>query len=206
MACHLSPARQYPEIRRRSAVVGRRRSGFARTGAPAWRRQSDPRAPGQITRSLADIIRSRLLMIAAGYEDGNDAGSLQTRSYFQDGVRSAAVRMQTVFAVGYLATGRSARYSRLVAHVARQGRSSSTGPSGRSRNGSRSTSTTPSMPFMRPAVAPLQCTCFQPIVVFDGKGRFITPVLRPAKRPGGKGSGNRAFLRRLRRGSSAPTG
>ena len=27
---------------------------------------------------------------------------------------------------------------------------------------------------------------FQPIVVFDGEGRFITAVLRPAKRPSGK--------------------
>ena len=36
---------------------------------------------------------------------------------------------------------------------------------------------------------------FQPIVVFDGAGRFITAVLRPAKRPGGKEI--RAFLRRL---------
>ena len=27
---------------------------------------------------------------------------------------------------------------------------------------------------------------FQPIVVFDGEGRFVTAVLRPAKRPGGK--------------------
>ena len=36
---------------------------------------------------------------------------------------------------------------------------------------------------------------FQPIVVFDGEGRFITAVLRPAKRPGGKEI--KAFLRRL---------
>ena len=36
---------------------------------------------------------------------------------------------------------------------------------------------------------------FQPIVVFDGKGRFVTAVLRPAKRP--KGVEIRAFLRRL---------
>src|SRR6516225_7443485 len=35
---------------------------------------------------------------------------------------------------------------------------------------------------------------FQPIVVFDGEGRFITAVLRPAKRPGGKEI--KAFLRR----------
>ena len=38
---------------------------------------------------------------------------------------------------------------------------------------------------------------FQPIVVFDGDGRFITAVLRPAKRP--KGTEIRAFLRRLTR-------
>jgi len=38
---------------------------------------------------------------------------------------------------------------------------------------------------------------FQPIVVFDGDGRFITAVLRPAKRPNGVEI--RAFLRRLLR-------
>src|ERR1044072_3646987 len=37
----------------------------------------DPRAPDQITHTLADIIRFRLLMIAAGYEDGNDAADLR---------------------------------------------------------------------------------------------------------------------------------
>ncbi|BAI75254.1 transposase (plasmid) [Azospirillum sp. B510] len=38
---------------------------------------------------------------------------------------------------------------------------------------------------------------FQPIVVFDGEGRFVAAVLRPAKRP--KGVEIRAFLRRLLR-------
>src|SRR5260370_2308803 len=38
---------------------------------------------------------------------------------------------------------------------------------------------------------------FQPIMVFDGGGRFVAAVLRPAKRPGGKEV--RAFLRRLLR-------
>ena len=33
----------------------------------------DPRAPDQIIHSQADIIRFRLLMIAAGYGDGIDA-------------------------------------------------------------------------------------------------------------------------------------
>ena len=38
---------------------------------------TDPRAPAQITHSLADIVGFRLLMIAAGYEDGNDASRLR---------------------------------------------------------------------------------------------------------------------------------
>ena len=43
----------------------------------------DPRAPDQITHSLADIIRFRLLMIAAGYEDGNDANCLRSDPMFK---------------------------------------------------------------------------------------------------------------------------
>jgi hypothetical protein len=38
---------------------------------------------------------------------------------------------------------------------------------------------------------------FQPIVIFDGEGRFVTAVLRPGKRP--KGTDIRALLRRLLR-------
>src|ERR1035441_10793405 len=37
----------------------------------------DPRAPDLITHTLADITRFRLLMIAAGYEDGNDGSRLR---------------------------------------------------------------------------------------------------------------------------------
>src|SRR5438046_6416586 len=43
----------------------------------------DPRAPDQITHSLADIIRFRLMMITAGYEDGNDANSLRGDPMFK---------------------------------------------------------------------------------------------------------------------------
>lgn len=42
---------------------------------------------------------------------------------------------------------------------------------------------------------------FQPIVVVDGDGRFVTAVLRPAKRP--KETEIRAFLRRLLRANRA---
>lgn len=38
---------------------------------------ADTRAPERVVHSVADILRFRMLMIAAGYEDGNDAGSLR---------------------------------------------------------------------------------------------------------------------------------
>ena len=37
----------------------------------------DPRDPRRVVHGLDEIIRTRMLMIAAGYEDGNDADSLR---------------------------------------------------------------------------------------------------------------------------------
>ncbi len=44
---------------------------------------ADPRAQDQVVHGLADIIRFRMLMIAAGYEDGNDASSLRSDPAFK---------------------------------------------------------------------------------------------------------------------------
>jgi hypothetical protein len=44
---------------------------------------ADPRAQNQVVHGLADIIRFRMLMIAAGYEDGNDASSLRSDPAFK---------------------------------------------------------------------------------------------------------------------------
>ena len=43
----------------------------------------DPRNPASTVHTIADIIRFRLLMIAAGYEDGNDATGLRTDPLFK---------------------------------------------------------------------------------------------------------------------------
>jgi hypothetical protein len=43
----------------------------------------DPRAPDQITHTLAAIMRFRLLMIAAGCEDGSDADTLRGDPMFK---------------------------------------------------------------------------------------------------------------------------
>src|SRR5258708_22860134 len=42
-----------------------------------------PRAPERVVPRLAEIIRFRMLMIAAGYEDGNDADSLRADPMFK---------------------------------------------------------------------------------------------------------------------------
>ena len=43
----------------------------------------DPRAPERVRHGIADILRFRLLMIAAGYEDGKDADSLRHDPVFK---------------------------------------------------------------------------------------------------------------------------
>src|ERR1700752_5119332 len=43
----------------------------------------DPRAPEKVVHRLAEIIRFRMLMIAAGYEDGNDANTLRGDQMFK---------------------------------------------------------------------------------------------------------------------------
>ena len=83
----------------------------------------DPRAPDQITHSLADIIGFRLLMIAAGYEDGNKRFQSSRRSDVQDGARPRAIGSLTMFTVDDLAPGKPARRSRAVAHGPCHGRS-----------------------------------------------------------------------------------
>jgi hypothetical protein len=43
----------------------------------------DPRAPKKVVHHLAEIIWFRMLMIAAGYEDGNDADALRRDPMFK---------------------------------------------------------------------------------------------------------------------------
>jgi hypothetical protein len=44
---------------------------------------SDSRAPGRVQHGLDDIIRTRMLMISSGYEDGNDADRLRGDPMFK---------------------------------------------------------------------------------------------------------------------------
>jgi hypothetical protein len=161
----------------------------------------DPRSPDQITHSLADIIRFRLLMIAAGYEDGNDASSLRSDPMFKMALdlspadrdlcsQSTISRLENLpDARTLLRMGRAmidlycASFKQVPKRIVLDIDDTFDAVHGGQQ--------------LRLFNAHYDEYGFQPIVVFDGEGRFITTVLRPAKRPGGKEI--RGFLRRLLR-------
>ena len=162
----------------------------------------DPRAPDQITHTLADIIRFRLLMIAAGYEDGNDANPAcaaircsRWRSIFRPSDRelcsqSTISRLENLpDARALLRMGRAMvdLYCESFRQVPKRITLDIDDTFDAVHGGQQ----------LRLFNAHYDEYGFQPIVVFDGEGRFVTAVLRPAKRPGGKEI--RAFLRRLLR-------
>ena len=71
-------------VRRRPADLGRRGSGAggdqaSSSASPsAWRAASRiPRDPQRVSHSLAEMIRFRALLVAAGYPGGNDCDSLR---------------------------------------------------------------------------------------------------------------------------------
>jgi hypothetical protein len=160
---------------------------------------NDPRDQDQVVHRLSDLIRFRLMMIAAGYEDGNDATHLRSDPIFkmaQDVLPSrrdlasqptlsrlenwpdarSLLRMGRAMIELYCASFRQVPKQIVLdlddtfdaVHGAQQ---------------------------LRLFNAHYDEYGFQPIVVFDGDGRFVTAVLRPAQRPNGREI--RAFLRRL---------
>jgi hypothetical protein len=161
----------------------------------------DPRSSDQITHSLADIIGFRLLMIAAGYEDGNDASSLRSDPMFKLALdlspsdrelcsQSTISRLENLpDARALLRMGRTMidLYCESFRQVPKRITLDIDDTFDAVYGGQQ----------LRLFNAHYDEYGFQPIVVFDGEGRFITAVLRPAKRPGGKEI--RAFLRRLLR-------
>ncbi|HYZ33487.1 MAG TPA: IS1380 family transposase [Crenalkalicoccus sp.] len=159
----------------------------------------DPRTPERVRHGLADIVRFRMLMIAAGYEDGNDADSLRHDPVFK-------------LALDHLPGGASLcsqpTISRLenqpdVRALLRMARAMVGLYCGSFRQVPRRIVLDVDDTFdavhggqqLRLFNAHHDEYGFQPIVVFDGEGRPVAAMLRPAKRPSGHEA--RAFLRRL---------
>jgi len=161
----------------------------------------DPRAQAQVLHGLADMIRFRMLMIAAGYEDGNDASTLRSDPAFKLAQcvlpssadlasqptlsrlenwpdRRSLLRMARALVDLYCSSYTQVP-RRIVLDLDDTFDAVHGGQQLRLFNGHYDE------------------YGFQPIVVFDGDGRFVTAMLRPAKRPGGVEIVK--FLRRLLR-------
>jgi hypothetical protein len=159
----------------------------------------DPRAPERVGHRLAEIIRFRMLMIAAGYEDGNDADALRRDPMFKLALdrlpsddelcsQSTISRLENLPDVrALLRLGRAlieqycASFRRVPKRIILDIDDTFDRVHGAQQ--------------LRLFNAYHDDYGFQPIVVFDGEGRFVTALLRPGKRPGGREI--RAFLRRL---------
>lgn len=162
---------------------------------------ADPRSPDQITHSLADIIRFRLLMIAAGHKDGNNASGLRGDPMFKMALDLSPsdrelCSQSTISRLENLPDARAVlRMGRAMVDLYCE--SFRQVPKRITLDIDDTFDAVHGCQQLRLFNAHYDEYGFQPIVVFDGAGRFITAVLRPAKRPGGKEI--RAFLRRLLR-------
>ena len=159
----------------------------------------DPRMPEKVVHRLAQIIRFRLLMIAAGYEDGNDADALRRDPMFKLALdrlpwgddlcsqstisrlenlpdRRALLRLGRALVDQYCGSFRTVP-KRIVLDI--------DDTFDRVHGGQQ----------LRLFNAYHDDYGFQPIVVFDGEGRFVSVLLRPGKRPSGVEI--RGFVRRL---------
>src|SRR6516162_8132400 len=162
---------------------------------------ADPRVQAQMVHGLAEMIRFRMLMIASGYEDGNDATTMRSDPAFklaQDVLPSAPdlASQPTLSRLenwpdlrALLRMGKAlinlycASYARIPKRIVLDFDDTFDAVHGGQQ--------------LRLFNAHYDGYGFQSIVVFDGAGRFVSAVLRPARRPGGKEI--RAFLRRLLR-------
>src|SRR4249919_531830 len=159
----------------------------------------DPRAPELITHTLAEIIRFRLLMIGAGYEDGNDANSLRSDPIFKMALDLSPsdrelCSQSTISRLENLPDARSLlRIGRAMVDLYCE--SFQRVPKRITLDIDDTFDAVHGGQQLRLFNAHYDEYGFQPIVVFDGDGRFVSAILRPAKRP--SGAEIRAHLRRL---------
>ena len=167
------------EAERRLDVAGRLAAGI-----------DDPRDPTRTVQSVADILRFRMLLIAAGYEDGIDANALRADPAFKLALerlpgerdlcsQSTISRLENLPERRMLLRmGRSmvGLYCASFAQVPKRITLDIDDTFDAVHGGQQ----------LRLFNAHYDDYGFQPIVVFDGAGRFVAAVLRPARRPKGR--------------------
>lgn len=161
---------------------------------------TDLRDPSKVRHSLEEIMRFRIMMIAAGYEDGNDAAELRHDPSFKlalerDPETGAALCSQpTISRMENLADTRA--LIRMGQEMVRfYCQSFARAPRQVVLDIDDTFDAVHGHQQLRLFNAYYDEYGFQPIVVFDGEGRLVGALLRPARRPKGKESA--AHIRRL---------
>ena len=162
----------------------------------------DPRAPERVRHGLAEMIRFRALLIAAGYADANDCDALRADPAFKMAVgrlpESGAdlCSQPTMCRLENLPDRHRAQ-----ADDGGDGRAVLRQLRARCRGGSCSTSTTPrtgSTASQQLALfhAHYDSRCFLPIHIYEATtGKPVAVILRPGKTPGRCRGGARAAPR-----------
>jgi hypothetical protein len=161
---------------------------------------TDLRDPSKVQHSLEDIIRFRFMMIAAGYEDGNDAAELCHDASFKLTLEGSPATGAALCSQPTISRMENLADMRTLIRIARE----------MIRFYCQSFARVP-----RQIVLDIDDTFdavhghqqlrlfnsyydeygFQPIVVFDGEGPLVGTLLRPARRP--KGAESAVRIRRL---------
>ena len=150
----------------------------------------DPRAPERVLHGMDEIIRFRMLMIAAGYEDGNDADALRADPMFKLAMErlpdqadlcsqstiSRTENLPNLHALRRMGHAMVDQYCASFVQVPRRIVLDVDDTFDAVHGGQQ----------LRLFNAYYDEYGFQPIVVFDGDGRMIAAVLRPACRPTGR--------------------
>jgi hypothetical protein len=152
---------------------------------------NDPRNPAQIEHPLGEIIQFRMLAIVAGYADGNDCNTLRQDPVFKMALGRrpeedpALCSQSTVSRLENLPS-RPALYRMAQALVDQYCASFAQVPGHIVLDLDDSFDATHGSQELQLFNAHYNEHGFQPIVIFDGSGRLVTAVLRPAKRPSGR--------------------
>ena len=164
--------------------------------------------PEKVVHRLAEIIRFRLLMIAAGYEDGNDADALRDDPMFKlalDRLPSgeALCSQSTISRLENL-PDRRALLRLGQALVEQYCGSCRTAPKRIVLDIDDTFDRVHGCQQLRLFNAYYDDYGFQPIVVFDGEGRFVTALLRPGGYASSQPKGQARDIRcRLRQADGA---
>lgn len=160
----------------------------------------DRRDPSKVQHSLEEIIRFRIMMIAAGYEDGNDATDLRHDPSFKIALErkpetgAALCSQPTISRMENLPKARDLiRMGREMVRFYCQ--SFARAPGQIVLDIDDTFDAVHGHQQLRLFNSYYDEYGFQPIVVFDGGGRLVGALLRPARRP--KGRESAAHLRRL---------